>query len=100
MKIITDKKELTPILLEEILHNTKSFEQVEVKKIIIKRNLPTISSKLCFIHVIYSERSPKSAPKRFVLKMSKKGINPEVFKNEFRTYFLLFCEFRSTILTI
>jgi len=82
LKIITDEKEISPKIIEEILHNTKSLEQVEVKEIKINRTFPTITSNICFIEVKYSNKSPKTAPKRFFLKMLKKEFNPEAGKRE------------------
>ena len=82
MKIITDEKEITPMLIEGILRNTKSLEQVEVKEIKIMRTSSTITSNICFIQVNYSNESPKTAPKRFFLKMSKKEYDPEVGRKE------------------
>ena len=73
MKIITDEKEITPVLIEEILHKKKSLEQVEVKEININKKASTITSNICFIEVKYSNESPDTAPKRFFLKMSKEG---------------------------
>ena len=83
MKIITDEKEITPKIIEEILHNTKSLEQVEVKEIKINRTFPTITSNICLIEVKYSKESPKMAPKRFFLKMSKKGFFQETGREKF-----------------
>ena len=82
LEIITDEKEITPKIIEEILHNTKSLEQVEVKEIKINRNFPTITSNICFIEVKYSNESPKAAPKRLFLKMPKEGIFQEIGKKE------------------
>jgi len=81
VKIITSEKDITPVLIEGILHNSKSLEQVEVKEIIIKKTLSTIVSNICFFQVKYSKESPKTAPNRFFLKMSKEGF-PEMGKRE------------------
>lgn len=71
MNIITDEKEITPMLIEEILHQTKSLERVEVKEI-KKRGSTTLTSNIYFLDIKYSNNSPKSAPKKLFLKVSKK----------------------------
>lgn len=81
MKIITDEKEITPLLIEGILRNTKSLEQVEVKEIKIIKTLSTFVSNICFFQVKYSKESLKTAPNRFFLKMSKEDF-PEMGKRE------------------
>ena len=81
MKIIKDEKEITPMLIEEILHQTISLEQVNVKEIKIKRTRSTNTSNICFIKVKYSKESPKTAPKRLFLKMSNLSF-PERGKRE------------------
>ena len=86
LKIITDEKEITPMVIEEILHQTISLEQVEVKEIIIDKTLPTMTSNVFFIRVKYSKESPKTAPKRLFLKVSnfkfpESGKREEIFYN-------------------
>ena len=81
LKIIIDKEEITPILIEEILNENKSAEKVKVKEIEINRTLSTITSDICFIQVKYSIESPKTAPKRLFLKMSNLSF-PELGKKE------------------
>jgi len=81
LRIITDEKEITPILIEEILHQTISLEQVEVRGIKMDRTQSTNTSNICFIKVKYSNESPKTAPKRLFLKMSNLSF-PERGKRE------------------
>lgn len=81
LKLITNEKEITPILIEEILHQTKSLEQVNVKEIKIDRTLSTFTSNIFFIRVNYSKESSKMAPKRLFLKISKIAA-PESGKRE------------------
>ena len=81
MKIITDEKDITPMLIEEILHQTISLEQVAVKEIKINKPQSTTTSPLRFIKVKYSKESPKTAPKRLFLKMSNLNF-PERGKRE------------------
>ena len=81
MKIITSEKDITPVLIEEILHKSKSLELVEVKEIKINKTLSTHVSNICFFQVKYSKESPKTAPNRFFLKIPKEGF-PEMGKRE------------------
>jgi len=81
LKIITDEKEITPTLIEEILHQTISLERVEVKGIEIYRTQSTNTSNICFIKVKYSNKSPETAPKRLFLKMSNLNF-PKLGKRE------------------
>ena len=69
------------MLIEEILHQTISLEQVEVKGIKINRTQSTNTSNICFIKVKYSNLSPEMAPKRLFLKMSNLSF-PERGKRE------------------
>ena len=85
LKIITDKKEITPTLVEEILHETKSLEKVKVKEIKEIRTQSTITSDIYFIQVKYSIESPKTAPKRLFLKISNLSF-PELGKREVMFY--------------
>ena len=82
MKIITNEKEITLMVIEELLHNTKSLEHVEVKEIKITKTFSTLTSNICLIQVKFSDKSPKTAPKRLFLKMSKEEINPAIGKRE------------------
>ena len=85
LKIITDEKDITPTLIEEILHKTKSLEQVEIKTI-KKRISSSFTSNLCYIEVNYSNESQSLAPKRFILKMSKNDDSPFIGKKEVLFY--------------
>ena len=82
LKIISDEKEIIPMVIEELLRNTKSLEHVEVKEIKIFRTFSTNTSNICLIQVKYSNKSLNMAPKALFLKMSKEGFDPEVLKRE------------------
>ncbi len=81
VKIIADEKEVTPTLIEKILHKTKALEKVKIKAINVNRAQSTNTSNICFIKVKYSNESPETAPKRLFLKMSNLSF-PKLGKRE------------------
>jgi len=83
LKIISNEKEITPTVIQELLRKSKSLEHVEIKDIKITRSFSTLTSNICLIKVNYSNKRLIKAPKSLFLKMSKEDyLNLEVIKNE------------------
>ena len=83
--MISSIDQVTPKLLTSILKKRLTLPNIEILNL-KKETTTSHSSIICFLELEYSSDTPKNAPQKLFLKMSKKGMYPEGFRNEVSFY--------------